>query len=218
MVAREYHQSWVFDTICHATSQAVKSTGLQQWDGTENDNLSDSDEERRDLYWAVFGMDKQRTYIAGRPLDLHFYDSDVRMFQTMTSQTLVHRCRKAHVHMMAVWEEIYIYLYSFRAFRRGPTYRQSQIAKLDSLSRGWYARNGSLLPKTTSAGDSVVDNWRTELKYIFHIGQVLIHRFSNDIGSRQVALSNSRAALGLICDVFNAKQNEASISLLARLV
>lgn len=218
MVTREYHQSRVFDTICHVTSQAVKSTGLQLWESTENDNISDLDQERRDLYWVVFGMDKQRTYISGRPLDLHFYDSDVRMFQLMTSQTLAERCWKAHVHMMAVWEEIYIYLYSFQAFRRGPAYRQSQIPKLDSLSRGWYARNGSLFSKTVPAEGSVANFWCIELKYVFHIGQVLVHRFSSDAGSQQVTQSNSRATLTLICDVFNAKQTEASISLLVRLV
>ncbi|PWY86568.1 hypothetical protein BO94DRAFT_575629 [Aspergillus sclerotioniger CBS 115572] len=215
MVAREYHESRVFDTVCHATSQAVKSMGLQQCN-SGNGSLSTADEERRDLYWAVFVMDKQRTYMAGRPFDLHFYDSDVQLLRTMAGQSLVQHYRTAHVHMMAVWEEIYIYLYSARAFRRGPAYRQSQIAKLDSMTRSWYARNGSLLTQSSSEM-SALEGWRIELKYAFHIGQVLVHRFSSDQSSQHVALANSRAALRTICEVFQTKQTEASISLLARL-
>ncbi|PYH93828.1 hypothetical protein BO71DRAFT_441429 [Aspergillus ellipticus CBS 707.79] len=216
MVAREYHESRVFDTICHATSQAVKSMGLQQCNSV-NASLSAADEERRDLYWAVFVMDKQRTYMAGRPFDLHFYDSDVQLLRTMAGQSLVQHYRTAHVHMMAVWEEIYIYLYSARAFRRGPAYRQSQIAKLDGLTRSWYARNGSLLAKSGTGEISALEGWRIELKYAFHIGQVLVHRFSSNESSQHVALANSRAALRIICDVFHTKQTEGSISLLARL-
>ena len=217
MVAREYHESRVFDTVCHATSQAVKSMGLQQCNSSGNASLSTADEERRDLYWAVFVMDKQRTYMAGRPFDLHFYDSDVQLLRTMAGQSLVQHYRTAHVHMMAVWEEIYIYLYSARAFRRGPAYRQSQIAKLDSMTRSWYARNGSLLTQASAAEMSALEGWRIELKYAFHIGQVLVHRFSSDQSSQHVALANSRAALRIICEVFQTKQTEATISLLARL-
>ncbi|RAL03099.1 uncharacterized protein BO80DRAFT_423101 [Aspergillus ibericus CBS 121593] len=217
MVAREYHESRVFDTVCHATSQTVKSMGLQQHNSSGCASLSTADEERRDLYWAVFVMDKQRTYMAGRPFDLHFYDSDVQLLRTMAGQSLVQHYRTAHVHMMAVWEEIYIYLYSARAFRRGPAYRQSQIAKLDGMTRSWYARNGSLLAQSGPAEMSALEGWRLELKYAFHIGQVLVHRFSRDQSSQHVALANSRAALRIICEVYHTKQTEASISLLARL-
>ncbi|KAA8649559.1 uncharacterized protein ATNIH1004_002230 [Aspergillus tanneri] len=201
LVAREYHESRVFDTVCHMASQAVKSMGLQQCNlagGNKNSILDIEENERRNLYWAVFVIDKQRTYIAGRPFDLHFYDSDVQLFQSIATQTVTQQCWKAYIHMMAIWEEIYIYLYSLRAFRKGLSYRQSQISKLDCLSRKWYAHNAALLSNACPVEISAVEGWQIELKYAFHIGQVLIHRFSSEECSRQVALANSRATLRII--------------------
>ncbi|KAA8642950.1 uncharacterized protein ATNIH1004_009712 [Aspergillus tanneri] len=54
---------------------------------------------------------------------------------------------------MAIWEEIYICLYSLRAFRKGLSYQRSQIVKLDCLSRKcrWNPLNPNLVrPHETS--------------------------------------------------------------------
>ncbi|KAJ5601531.1 hypothetical protein N7510_011065 [Penicillium lagena] len=161
-------------------------------------------------------MDKQRTYVAGQPFDLHFYDSDVRLLQTSTSNDSLQQGRKAHIHMMAIWEDIYIHLYSLRALRSSSTHRQHHIANLDRLCRNWYSRHSALLTTRCNTEKSALECWHIELKYAFHIGQILVHRCSNEEGSQQVALVNSRAALQIIRDVFQSKHSQGSIWLLSK--
>lgn len=212
MVIREHHESKVFDMVCHLAVNVMKSIGIQNGVGSEI-NAPEIDQDQRELYWALFVMDKQRSYIAGRPFDLHFYDSDARLFASHTPRDLSQQCRTAHIHMMSVWEEIYISLYSSKAFRMGAAYRQHQIGKLDRLSRKWCTRNGHLLSKASTGDSPAVENWRVELKYGFHVGQVLIHRASEE-SSRQVETNNSRAALRIIQEVWLSKHTEATVALL----
>ena len=216
-MAREYHESKVFEMICHLASNVLKSIGLQHGDGLKND-ASESDLERKELYWALFNMDKQRTFIAGRAFDLHFYETDDRLFDTDMPRNTKQQYRTAHIHMMAIWEKIYISLYSSRAMRADAEQRQHQISKLDQLSKKWCRRNGHLLPKSPLVENTSIDSWRVELKYCFHVGQVVIHRASEDDSSRVVEVSNARAALQIIQGVWTSKHTEATAALLVRSV
>ncbi|KAJ5584474.1 uncharacterized protein N7459_004274 [Penicillium hispanicum] len=218
VVVREYHQSDIFTTVCHTAVVAAKSIGLQQGNCRKDNRLSAINEERRGLYWSIFVMDKQRIYISGQPFDLHFYDSDAHLLQPTSPESQVQRCQKAHIHIMAIWEQIYIYLYSLRALRRSTTQRQHHIVHLDRLTCKWYSHYAPLLSIQHSAEMTVGDRWLVELKYTFHISQILIHRCSHDKASQQVTLSNSRATLQMIRKVFQNTHTQASITLLSRLL
>ena len=163
-------------------------------------------------------MDKQRSFISGEPFDLHFYDSDARLLSNSKPESLAQHCQKAHIHMMAIWEQIYIYLYSLRAYRKSQARRQQDVMSLDRFTRRWYSHYGSLLSTSPSDEISIIDLWLIELKYTFHVGQVLIHRCSRQESSQQLTSVNSRAALRIIRDVFRSKHSLGSVLLLSRYV
>lgn len=216
MVAREYHESKTYDMVCHMACLVAKSIDIHQRNGL-NRNATKIDQERGNLYWTLFVMDKQRTYISGRPFDIHFYDSDIEVISQETPSA-DRQCHSAHIHMMSIWEEIYIRLYSLRAFRKGPSYRQRQVAKLDCLTTEWCTRNSDLLAKHSPEEKLSIKNWLIELKYCFHLARILIHRCSDEKISKQIVLDNSRAALREIQCVFNSAHTEGSVALLSRSV
>ncbi|KAF7714529.1 Fungal Zn(2)-Cys(6) binuclear cluster domain-containing protein [Penicillium ucsense] len=175
LVAREYHESHVFNQICHLACNLLKSMPDPPRGSTAHSQLGPMDKERRDLYWTLFVLDKQRTCVTGHPFDLHFYNSDV--------------------------------------------YRQRQVERLDRMAHKWCSRNPRLFSECSMYRLSPAEEkWRLELRYAFHLGQVLIHSCSNSLNSKQVGLQNSQASMRIIREVLKFTLTEASLALLCRLL
>lgn len=200
--------------ICHLACDLFKSMNSDPSNGSEADEAFE--DEKRDLYWTLFVMDKQRTCVAGQPFDLHFYDSDLPVDPEGATLTPAQQNRIMHIYMTTIWEETYISLYSARASRKGYLYRESQIARLDQLAHKWCARNRHLFSDSPADDLSVEEKWRVELKYAFHVGQVLIHSCSDSANSKQVELKNSKAAMQIINRVLKSNPTEGSLTLLCR--
>ncbi|KAF4202161.1 hypothetical protein CNMCM8927_000590 [Aspergillus lentulus] len=204
----------------HVNLQALATLSMpdQLKGSAAHGKLSPMDEERRDLYWTLFVMDKQRTCITGHPFDLHFYDYDVELVPEGASLTTAQQSRIMHIYMATLWEEIYISLYSARALRKGKAYQQSQVDRLDRMAHKWCSRNPQLFSECPMDTLSVEEKWRLELRYAFHLGQVLIHSCSASPSSKQVGLRNSQAAMRIIRELLKSAPTEASLALLCRLL
>ncbi|KAH8691212.1 putative C6 transcription factor [Talaromyces proteolyticus] len=221
LVAREYHESCVFDMICHMACDLFKAMDSEQSPISKAGHPSF--EEWRTLYWTLFVMDKQRTSVNGLPFDLYFYDSDLPLSPEGGTRSLGQQSWMMHIYITTIWEETYISLYSARAARKGSSYRESQITRLDKLAEKWHSRTLQLFPESTTDNDNnnnlfVEDNWQVELKYAYHIGQVLIHSRSDTANSREIELRNAKAALQIINGVLNQTPTEGSLTLLCRLL
>lgn len=182
-------------------------------------------EEWRTLYWTLFVMDKQRTSVNGLPFDLYFYHSDLPLAPEDGAMSLGQQSWMMHIYITTIWEETYISLYSARAARKGYSYRESQITRLDKLAKKWHSRTLQLFPDNSTNDNNgennnnnllVEDNWQVELNYAYHIAQVLIHSRSDTTQSKEIELKNARAALQIINMVVKQTPTEASLALLCR--
>ncbi|QGA19715.1 hypothetical protein EYB26_007407 [Talaromyces marneffei] len=225
LVAREYHESCVFDMICHMACDLFKAMDSEQSPMSKVDHPNF--EEWRTLYWTLFVMDKQRTSVNGLPFDLYFYHSDLPLAPEDGAMSLGQQSWMMHIYITTIWEETYISLYSARAARKGYSYRESQITRLDKLAKKWHSRTLQLFPDNSTNDNNgennnnnllVEDNWQVELNYAYHIAQVLIHSRSDTTQSKEIELKNARAALQIINMVVKQTPTEASLALLCRLL
>lgn len=214
MVAREYCEAQVFERICQMACYVVKFMGLQQSHGLSS-GTPDMDAERRNIFWAVYAMDKQRAFMTGQPCDIYLFDSDIqlRLPETGSEGQLV---TFAYIHMMSLWEDIYMSLYSSRAARKGAQHRHSQVLRLSNRFQSWETQHNESLRKPVAEKVSAITNLQLELRYCFHVGNILIHRYHSQDSSKQQRLNSARAALTIIHELRAASPTVSGVATLGR--
>lgn len=217
MVSREYFEGQIFDKLCQMACHIIKCMGLQQMQCTGN-RPPDVMLERKNLFWALYVMDKQRLFMSGQSCDLYLFDSGILLPLEKSGENLTGRYALAHIHMMSLWEEIYIKLYSSGALRKGSSYRSSQSEKLSEILRRWSALHVSLLDEKADKEDSA-SLLRLELKYCYHVAQILVCRCcsSQDKSKKDQRTENARAALRLLNSLRKTPPSLGAVALLARL-
>jgi len=194
----------------------IRLMGLQQ-SSVLDKALYKGESEREIIYWTLYIMDKQRTFMTGHPCNLYLFDSDLSLLITDNSSR-IRKLNLTHVHLMAIWEEIYINLYSQRAMRLGPLQDQEKVnGKLFGLLRKWTSHYSEILGQSSDEDPSPASYLQIELKYCFHVAQVLILRHSSTTANAQLCITNARAAVGVIINVYRAGSTVGSMSLLARI-
>ena len=217
MVAREYWESHVFELVCHLACHVAKSMGLQRRPANHADFSPEVDEMRTRLFWVLYVMDKERAFMTGVPCDLYFFDSDIQLHEDETGVSMQHYAT-AHYHIMSLWEEVYVYLYSSRAMRTEKSLRSQQVSRLHDLFRNWGFKYKALLKADVGPEDGTKDCFQLELKYCFHVGQILIHHCGREETNKKQRLNSMYFALNLIQEVYRKRFSLAHFALLGRSV
>ncbi|CAG8980603.1 hypothetical protein HYALB_00013758 [Hymenoscyphus albidus] len=215
-VAREHFPQSVADALCHRVCNVARTMGLQQsyvLDGT----VVEPGGEREAIYWTLYIMDKHRTFLTGYPCNLSLFDSDLNLLNTNRSSRLW-KLKLAQIYLMVIWEEIYITLYSQKAMRL-PAHQNlhKMTGTLFGLLRNWTSHYGQILGQSLATDPSPASYLQIELKYSFHIAQVLILRHSSIPSSVQLCIDNARAVVMVILGLFRSAFMIGSMSLAARL-
>ena len=155
--------------------------------------------------------------MTGQPCDLYFFDTDMQLLECDIECTLQH-FTTAHNHLMSLWEEIYISLYSSGARRKGSLCRFNQVTKLSELFRNWVCKYKVLLKTPLTVEASTKDCFRLELKYCFHVGQILIHRCGREETSKQQRINSVYSALNIIKEIHESSSSISNVALLGRSV
>ena len=217
MVAREYCESQVFERLCHMACLVAKNMGLHRLPRNSNGATSEEDAERTELFWALYVLDKERVFMTGQPCDIYFFETDMQLLECDIKCTPQHYT-VAHNHLMSLWEEIHISLYSSGARRKGSSHLFKQVTKLSKLFRNWGCKYKVLLKTPSSVEASAKDCYRSELKYCFHVGQILIHRCGHEETSKQQRINSVYSALNIIKDIHESSSNISKVALLGRSV
>ena len=217
MVAREYCESQVFERLCHMACLVAKSMNLHQLPRNSTGAMTETDTERSELFWALYCMDKERVFLTGQPCDFYFFDTDMQLLECEPECTLQHYAL-AHTHMMSLWEEIYTSLYSSGARRKGSSHRVKQVTRLTSLFRNWGYRYKVLLTAPLAGDASTRECFQLELKYCFHVGQILYNRCGREEANKQQRMSSAYSALTIIKDIHEGSANLGNVALVGRSV
>ena len=217
MVAREYCESQVFERLCHMACLVAKSIGLHRLLSNSKGAMTQEDTERTELFWTLYVMDKERVFMTGQPCDFYIFDTDVQLLECDVECTPQHYTI-AHNHLMSLWEEIYISLYSSGAMRKGPLHRFSKVTKLSSLFRNWVLKYRVLFTAPLAVEDFAKYCLQVELKYCFNVGQILIHRRGREETSNQQRMNSGYAALNIIKDIHGTSSILFKVAVLGRSV
>ncbi|GME39351.1 Transcriptional regulatory protein [Neofusicoccum parvum] len=219
LVGKECFEGCFFSQMLPRVFQIVRSTGLHRAQAHRS-TAGASPDERRMLYWTLYRLDKQRCFLKGQPCDLYSFDTDIPMV-THEPDTPESRFITAMNSLMAVWEKIYLLLYSPQVKMRRRRYVDEQVSELELALKGWYRRHSDLLSADSSPHGTPPDGphlfFRAELSFCFALSSLLIHRCVDGPGSRRKGLEAAQTALRIVANVRAAAPRSASVAFLGRI-
>lgn len=182
--------------------------GLHRCIGTVSESALQT---RQRLFWILYAMDKTRVFLSGHSPDLYLFDSEFQPCLSTSKMSPEMQLHAVAAHMMAVWEEIYIGLYSARAIRMGPANRRDQVLRLHRLCD----EGLQLLPSLVSP-DPSLRLMMLEIKYCYHVSKILINRCDRTAGQWENTREHAVCALQAITDVFEEPVTPGSCVVLGR--
>ncbi|QIW98400.1 hypothetical protein AMS68_003918 [Peltaster fructicola] len=145
LVAANYSTIDTFDSLVRKTCLRLKNMSVEHI--TEEHTPIDTEEEEIDrIFWTVYALDKQRAFLTGKACDLYLFDCAVSPIPPTTNNTL----HIAKAHLMSLWEEIWIALYSVRALKCTMQERALRTAQLSTKLQIWFERYSMSLQATIS--------------------------------------------------------------------
>ncbi|KAJ5689026.1 hypothetical protein N7462_003418 [Penicillium macrosclerotiorum] len=209
LVAREFFINTIFEKVCSAACKLAQSMGLHRSVGIVDDRALEA---RQRLFWIVYSMDKTRVFLGGHPPDLYLFNTEFQPRLSAPEMSVESQLRSAAAHIMTVWEEIYIGLYSVRAVRMGAEHRHNQVDRLDHLCDKYLP----LVPSQVSR-DPGLRLMQLEITYCYHVSKILIHRCHRTTEEWQTTHEHAVFALQTITDVFEGPVTPGSCVVLSRI-
>ncbi|KAI0814542.1 hypothetical protein GGR55DRAFT_632237 [Xylaria sp. FL0064] len=218
LVGREFYKSAVFEKACQTACHLARIIGLHRSTTPERDAQGLESGDRDRLFRVLYTLDKCRTFLTGQPCDLYIFDAEIQPDNATGGESPNTRVNYAFDHMMRIWEEIYLTLYSTRASLAGVKARAQRASAMNDLVVSWTQRYGELLEPTDSGLDLKLEPRRLELSYCYHITQVLILRCDWRSHIQQQMLDHSRACLRIIASIANKPVTTPGLASLARVL
>ncbi|KAF2973246.1 hypothetical protein GQX73_g242 [Xylaria multiplex] len=218
LVGKEFYKNAVFEKACQTACHLARIMGLHRSGTSEGDAQILEKGDRDRLFRVLYAMDKYRTYLTGHPCDLYLFDSEVELDDVTGDESPNTKLDHAFDHIMRIWEEIYLTLYSKRASLAGIKARAQRVSSMSDLIVSWAQRHGGLMEPTESDLESRLDPRRLELKYCYHFTQVLILRCDWRSHIQRQMLDHSRACLRVIASIVNMPVTTIGLASLARIL
>jgi hypothetical protein len=208
----------VFEKVCHTTCHLGRIIGLHRSRTSQRDSQGPNPGDRERLFKILYAIDKHRVFLTGHSCDLYLFDSDIQLDDGARKGSTSTRLNSAFDHIMRIWEELYLTLYSTRASVAGAQFRVHHVSALTTLIESWTQQHGELMELASSGSEPDLDARRLELKYCYHITQVLALRCDPRVHAQRQMLDHSRACLRLITDIGKMPVTTLSLSSLARIL
>ncbi|KAI0449731.1 hypothetical protein F5B21DRAFT_493383 [Xylaria acuta] len=218
LVGKEFYGNTVFEKACQTACHLARITGLHR---SRNSRTDAQDTERADqdrLFRVLYSMDKFRTFLTGNPCDLYLFDLETQFDKRAGDESRGTRLDHAFDHMMRVWEEIYLNLYSTRASSAGVKIRAQRVSNMSGLVACWAQQYGELMESADLGFDSELEPRHLELKYCYHITQVMILRCDRRNHFQEEVVDHARACLRVIAGIVNMPVTMMSLASLVRML
>ncbi|KAI0468361.1 hypothetical protein F4859DRAFT_524612 [Xylaria cf. heliscus] len=218
LAAQEFYSDATAERVCQAACQVGRLMGIHRSKDRRQSEGEDIADAQGRLFRILYAMDKQRVFMTGQPCDLHLFDSDQYIGPGHDQPDDNHPISSAFDHLMTIWEEIYLNLYSCRAARASTETRLRKVRFVTgSLDRFAQAHAGLLSPSSATNVEDV-DLSHIELQYGYQVSQILLLRCDQDNEQSQSKMRDlARSSLRLILEVRKPPLTTARFALLARL-
>ncbi|KAI1171722.1 hypothetical protein F4777DRAFT_591003 [Nemania sp. FL0916] len=219
LVGKEFYGNAIFEKTCQTACHLARIVGIHR-PATPLDRTPGPESADRDrLFRVLYAMDKCRAFLTGHSCDLYVFDSEMQVDIGGEGESPNSMLDYAFDRMMRIWEEIYLTLYSTRAALAGAKTRTQRVSSMSELAVSWARRYAGVMESTGSGFESELHPRRLELKYCYHITQVLILRCdrTNHIFQRQL-VDHARACLSVIASTVHMPVTTLSLASLARML
>uniref|UniRef100_A0A8H7K4E6 Zn(2)-C6 fungal-type domain-containing protein n=1 Tax=Bionectria ochroleuca TaxID=29856 RepID=A0A8H7K4E6_BIOOC len=213
LVSREFFSNATAERVCQAACQVGRALGLHRSKARRRSGSAtrptEDEKERERLFWVLYTLDKQRVFMTGQPCDLYSFDSD----HDLQGPSL----EDASNHMMTLWEEIHINLYSSKAADPRSQKGYQQIRHMNALMNEFSQRHANHKLNYSNNSESL-NPLQAEFTYGCHVSELLV--LSSEPTSEQVQIHKiqvCRSALKLILQVSARKPTPAQLATLARM-
>ncbi|KAI1357030.1 hypothetical protein F5Y01DRAFT_321340 [Xylaria sp. FL0043] len=215
LVAQEFYSNGTAERVCQAACQVGRIMGVHRLKDHDQDKSADI---RGRLFRVLYALDKTRVFMTGQPCDLHLFDSDQRIGPDHSRQDYDHPISDAFDHLMTIWEEIYLNLYSLWAMRSGMDTRLNQIHFVVRSVDRFSQTHSKLLSLSSLNVTAETDLLRIELLYGYQVSRILILRCDHDNEKSLTSMRDlARSSLGLILKVGKPTLTTGRVALLARI-
>ncbi|KAI1307787.1 hypothetical protein F5Y03DRAFT_116245 [Xylaria venustula] len=212
LVAQEFYTNGIAERVTQAACQVGRIMGVHR--SKENHQC----ETRARLFRVLYAMDKTRVFMTGQPCDLYLFDSDQDIGPDHNRQGDDHSVIDAFDHLMTIWEEIYLNLYSSGASRSDMSTRLNQMRFVASSINRFSQTHAKLLSPCSSSDTADTDLLRLELRYGYQVSQILILRCDQDDEQSLTKMRDlSRSSLEMILEVCQPPMTTARFALLSRI-
>lgn len=200
IIAHQNFQIGVAEVILEQACQVAKMMGLNR-ERQVPPILSPADaEEHSNVFWTLFIMDKQISFLMGNSCRLPSYDCNAPFPEDEHFQ----RYLAPRIGLARIQEQIYFDLYSAKAHSRSPTDRHQRGMKICKSLERWYQANEEILTGKASECDA---DWnlnaslRLILNFGYHNARIMASRASTDIQSIKLRLEDARMGFKLLLSI-----------------
>jgi hypothetical protein len=197
--------------------------GLHQTTLSLSTSWEDMSESER-LFWIAYAMDKQNVFLAGQAGELYLFDCRFPLHPVDCEHPSPRQHFGALTHLMTIWEDIYLKLYSPRSTLYSTDSRSSLAQTLRQELARWEAAHNRLLNPTvidsTHSPNLNLQSSTTELTYALHVTHLLISRCDSSLPIANRYRTPSLAALTTITSYDRDHPNthtHASMATLSRM-
>lgn len=193
LVARDSIHYNVFERIFDRVCQLAKQMGLHER-GVLGTHPTPDDVERQNVLWVLYAVDKQRIFLRGPPCRIYLFECHIQLPRANDyTQNLV----TASLRLTCLIEQIFRHLYSPKANMSDPGTRQNNVnrlnIRLETLAR--HFEDTTTSAEQGSNGEMLLG---LQLRYAFHVTELLIHSKATDEQSKTRRLDTSRKALQIV--------------------
>ncbi|TRX91236.1 hypothetical protein FHL15_007841 [Xylaria flabelliformis] len=218
LAAQEFYSDATAERVCQAACQVGRLMGIHRLEDRRQSEGEDTSDTQGRIFRILYAMDKQRVFMTGQPCDLHLFDSDQHIGPGRSEPDNDHPISEAFDHLMTIWEEIYLNLYSPRALRASTDTRLRQMRLVTGSLERFAQVHAKLLSPTLATNVEDEDLSRIELQYGYQVSQILVLRSDQDNEQSQSKMRDlARLSLRLILEVRKPPLTTARFALLARL-
>ncbi|KAJ2995624.1 hypothetical protein NUW58_g1221 [Xylaria curta] len=218
LVGKEFYGNSVFEKACQNACHLARIVGLHQSQSSRKNAQGQERSNQDRLFRVLYTMDKYRTFLTGRPCDLYLFDSELPLNNKAQEEPSSKRLNSAFDHMMRIWEEIYLGLYSARASLASISTRGQRASNMSNLVTCWAQQYGGVLESSDSSSGLELAPRRLELKYCYHITQVLILRCDPGSDTQRQVIDHARACLRVIASVIAMPVTTLTLAYLTRML
>ncbi|EFQ96991.1 hypothetical protein MGYG_00034 [Nannizzia gypsea CBS 118893] len=165
IVAQEHLSKGLSETLFALAVQCAKSIGIHQWHSFRGDLTNEDMEERRNISYCLYVLDKAVSWTAGSSPNIPATDMHFDPFLA-TSESSAVCCLLAKTELARIEETVYLEIYANQAKEKNEDQVRDFATMILSRLQSWLADSGIEFDKLQKVPKSSASNLQLAIRYL----------------------------------------------------